>query len=91
LETIRWQDNSDDFVFDDQMLAQILYQKFRIAEITCPTKYFGDASSINFRRSVVYGLGCLQTAFRFRLAKWGVRPDPLLSEKSDLPLTKRKR
>jgi|SRR5579862_4661120 len=64
--------NSDDFVFDNQMLAQVLWHGFTIAEISCPTKYFAEASSINLRRSVVYGLGCLKTAGAFRLAKWGV-------------------
>jgi hypothetical protein len=61
--------NSDDFVFDNQMLAQILWQGWQIAEITCPTKYFEDASSINFTRSVRYGFGCLDTALKYRLAK----------------------
>jgi glycosyltransferase involved in cell wall biosynthesis len=61
--------NSDDFVFDNQMLAQILWQGWQIAEITCPTKYFEGASSINFTRSVKYGFGCLTTAMKYRLAK----------------------
>ena len=61
--------NSDDFVFDNQMLAQILWLGGTVAEISCPTSYFPEASSINFRRSVRYGLGCLATAARFRLAK----------------------
>lgn len=64
--------NSDDFVFDNQMLAQILWHGFTIAEISCPTKYFPEASSINLRRSLVYGLGCLKTSVAFRLAKWGL-------------------
>src|SRR5215207_1510350 len=64
--------NSDDFVFDNQMLAQILWYGFTIAEVSCPTKYFAEASSINFRRSTKYGFGCLATAAEFRLAKWGV-------------------
>ena len=59
LETVRWRENSDDFVFDNQMLAQILWHGFTIGEISCPTKYFPEASSINFRRSVRYGFGCL--------------------------------
>jgi glycosyltransferase involved in cell wall biosynthesis len=63
------QHNSDDFVFDNQLLAQILWHGFTIAEISCPTRYFPEASSINFRRSVEYGLGCLTTALLFRLAK----------------------
>jgi glycosyltransferase involved in cell wall biosynthesis len=65
--------NSDDFVFDNQMLLQAHYAGFMIAEITCPTKYFDDASSINFARSVKYGLGCLGVALEYRLAKWGLR------------------
>jgi hypothetical protein len=64
--------NSDDFIFDNQMLAQILWNANQIGEVSCPTKYFPEASSINFRRSVKYGLGCLWTGLLFRLAKWGV-------------------
>jgi glycosyltransferase involved in cell wall biosynthesis len=77
LERLPLAANSNDFVFDNQMLAQILWAGFTIAEITCPTKYFDAASSINFRRSVTYGFGCLWTALRFRLAKWGVMSSPL--------------
>lgn len=72
LETIPWQENSDDFVFDNQMLAQVLWHGFAIGEITCPTRYATDASSINFARSVKYGFGCLATAAEFRLARWRV-------------------
>lgn len=61
--------NSDDFVFDNQMLAQILWLDYTIAEVSCPTKYFPEASSINLKRSITYGLGCLMTALSFRLAK----------------------
>jgi glycosyltransferase involved in cell wall biosynthesis len=64
--------NSDDFVFDNQMLAQILWLGYTVGEVSCPTKYTPDASSINFRRSVSYGFGCLYTALTFRLAKWGL-------------------
>lgn len=64
--------NSDDFVFDNQMLAQIFYKDFEIGEITCPTKYFEEASSINFGRSVTYGLGVLLTSVQYRLQKWGL-------------------
>ena len=64
--------NSDDFVFDNQMLAQVIWFGYTVAEISCPTKYFADGSSINFRRSVVYGFGCLWTALKFRLARWGL-------------------
>jgi len=72
LETINYHANSDDFVFDNQMLSQIFYAGFEIAEITCPTKYFPEASSINFRRSVKYGLGVLKTSLVHRLNKWGI-------------------
>ena len=61
--------NSDDFVFDNQMLAQIIWFGYTVAEISCPTKYFTEASSINLQRSIKYGFGCLQTALTFRLAK----------------------
>ena len=64
--------NSDDFVFDNQMLAQILWHGFTIGEVSCPTKYFAEASSINFSRSVKYGFGCLSTGLKFRLAKLGL-------------------
>jgi glycosyltransferase involved in cell wall biosynthesis len=69
LEQLPLQANSDDFVFDNQMLAQILWLGHTIAEVSCPTKYFTEASSINFTRSVKYGLGCLVTALTFRLAR----------------------
>ena len=65
-------ENSDDFVFDNQMLAQCVYFGFRIGEISCPTKYFTDASSINFRRSVQYGFGVLKVACQFRLQRMGL-------------------
>ena len=61
--------NSDDFVFDNQMLAQILWYRYTVAEVSCPTKYFAEASSINLFRSIKYGFGCLYTAFLFRLSK----------------------
>jgi glycosyltransferase involved in cell wall biosynthesis len=69
LEQLPLELNSDDFLFDNQMLAQILWFGHTIAEVTCPTKYFAEASSINFLRSVKYGFGCLLTALSFRLAK----------------------
>jgi glycosyltransferase involved in cell wall biosynthesis len=72
LERLPLEANSNDFVFDNQMLAQIIWFGYRIGELTCPTKYFEDASSINFRRSVIYGLGVLKTALQFRLNKWGI-------------------
>ena len=72
LETLPLAANSDDFVFDNQMLAQIVWHQFRIGEVSCPTKYFDDASSINFRRSVTYGLGVLATAVSYRLNRLGL-------------------
>src|SRR5438552_6962641 len=72
LERLPLKANSDDFVFDNQMLAQILWFGYTIAEVSCPTRYFAEASSISFRRSVRYGFGCLSTAMNYRLAhmKW---------------------
>jgi len=72
LETLSLEENSDDFVFDNQMLAQILWHGFTIGEVSCPTKYFAEASSINLRRSIKYGFGCLHTGLRFRLARIGL-------------------
>ncbi len=72
LTEVAWQNNSDDFVFDNEMLAQIVWAGHTIAEVSCPTKYFPEASSINFQRSLRYGLGCLSVALRFRLSKWGL-------------------
>ena len=69
LETLDISHNSDDFVFDNQMLAQILWHGFTIGEVSCPTKYFAEASSINFRRSLKYGFGCLWVGLQYRLAK----------------------
>ena len=67
LEAVPWQGNSDDFVFDNQILNQVLAEGFRIGEISCPTRYFDEASSISFSRSVRYGLGVVMEAIRFRL------------------------
>lgn len=64
--------NSEDFVFDNQMIAQIFYAGFEIGEVTCPTKYFKEASSINFSRSITYGLGVLGVSFQYRIAKLGI-------------------
>jgi hypothetical protein len=77
LQAIDLSANSDDFVFDNQMLAQVHWHGYTVAEVTCPTKYFADASSINLRRSIKYGLGCVATAIAFRLAKWGLMKTPL--------------
>ena len=77
LEKLDLSRNSNDFVFDNQMLAQIIWLKEPIAEVSCPTKYFEEGSSINFARSVKYGFGCLATAAAFRLARWGWMRSPL--------------
>jgi len=69
LQSINYNANSDDFVFDNQMLAQIFYKGFEIAEITCPTKYFGEASSINIRRSIIYGLGVIKVSLQYLMQK----------------------
>jgi glycosyltransferase involved in cell wall biosynthesis len=72
LEALPLEANSDDFVFDNQILAQAILAGARIGEMSCPTRYFSEASSINFTRSCVYGLGVLKTSVEFRLAKWGL-------------------
>jgi hypothetical protein len=74
-------ENSDDFVFDNQMLAQCVHFGFRIGEVSCPTKYFEEASSINFRRSVTYGLGVLVTTLQFALQKWSLGGFRIFSSK----------
>lgn len=73
LETVDFEQNSDDFIFDNQIVAQIFAQGYSIAEITCPTRYFAEASSINFRRSVRYGLGVLGVSARYALHRLGWR------------------
>ncbi len=72
LESVPYEENSDNFVFDNQMLAQIWYAGFEIAEVTCPTKYFREASSINIRNSITYGFGVLKTSVLYRLNKWKI-------------------
>ena len=79
LERVPFERNSDDFVFDNQMLAQILWLGYTIAEVSCPTSYSADASSIDFARSVRYGFGCLHTAVAFRLARMGMLASRLFS------------
>src|ERR1051326_3116674 len=74
-------ENSDDFVFDNQMLAQCAYFGFKLGEVSCPTKYFAEASSINFRRSVKYGFGVLATTMQFALQKWGLGNFKIFSAK----------
>jgi glycosyltransferase involved in cell wall biosynthesis len=82
LEKMPLTENSNDFVFDNQMLAQICWYGYTIAEVSCPTRYFAEASSINFRRSVTYGFGCLGTALKFRLAKMGLASSRLFPPKT---------
>jgi len=91
LEKLHLADNSDDFVFDNQMLAQILWHGFTIAEVSCPTKYFAEASSINFRRSIKYGFGCLSTGAKFRLAKMGFGSSKLFPRVTTVATTTRAR
>lgn len=81
LETLPLEENSDDFVFDSEMLVQAVWFGFRIGELSCPTRYFKDASSINFRRSVKYGFGVLASIIKFLLGKWGIRSFMIFSRK----------
>lgn len=79
LNDINYNINSDDFIFDNQMLAQIFYKGYEVAEITCPTKYFEDASSINLKRSTIYGFGVLKTSILYRLNKMGLVKSKIFS------------
>ncbi len=79
LEDIDFENNSDDFVFDNEMLSQVIWKGYQIGEITCPTKYFEEASSINFQRSAVYGLGCLKNSVLFRANKLGLISSKIFS------------
>ena len=72
IRAIDFEANDDDFVFDNEMLSQLIYKDFRFGEVTCPTKYFEEASSINFARSMKYGLGVLRVSLEHRLNKWGI-------------------
>ena len=87
LEGIPYQRNSDDFVFDNQILVQAHALGFRIAELTCPTKYFAEASSTNFRQSLRYGILCCATAAQYRLHRMGVLPSRLFERKGSAPDT----
>jgi glycosyltransferase involved in cell wall biosynthesis len=82
LEQLNLERNSDDFVFDNEMLAEILWHGFTIAEVSCPTKYFAEASSINLRRSIRYGFGCLGTGLKYRLARIGLLRSRLFPERA---------
>jgi hypothetical protein len=73
--------NSDNYVFDNQMLAQIWFAGYEIAEITCPTKYFKEASSINIKNSSIYGMGVLITSLQYRLQKWGIGKNEIFKQK----------
>jgi glycosyltransferase involved in cell wall biosynthesis len=81
LTALPLEETSDDFVFDNEMLAQVIYLRFRIGEVSCPTKYFPEASSINFSRSVKYGLGVLATSIKFRLERMGLAHFAFLNPK----------
>jgi glycosyltransferase involved in cell wall biosynthesis len=85
LETLPLEHCSEDFVFDNQMLAQSTYYGFRIGEISCPTRYFPEASSINFRRSVVYGAGVVRTSVQYRLQRWGLARFAIFSGQPQSP------
>jgi glycosyltransferase involved in cell wall biosynthesis len=86
LESLPLLANSDDFVFDNEMLTQAIAYGFRLGEISCPTKYFAEASSISFRRSVTYGIGVLRTSLWYRLAKWGLAQPRIFSRSPTLRL-----
>jgi hypothetical protein len=79
LRRISYNGNSNDFIFDNQMLAQIFYAGYKIGEMSCPTKYFKDASSINLRRSIQYGFGVLGVAVTYRLCKWSMMKSKLFA------------
>jgi glycosyltransferase involved in cell wall biosynthesis len=83
LETVPLNENSDDFVFDNEMLAQILYFGYRIGEISCPTKYFEGASSIGLKRSIKYGIGVMVTSLKSFLHRLKIRKDPLFNSEGD--------
>lgn len=86
LQTLPLHENSDDFLFDNEMLAQAIFFDFKVGEISCPTRYFAEASSINFRRSLVYGFGVLWTSVRFRLQRWGMAKFRIFSPRPARPL-----
>jgi glycosyltransferase involved in cell wall biosynthesis len=83
LEKLPLEANSDNFVFDNQMLAQLIYAGYNIGEISCPTRYLADSSSINFKNSTVYGLGVLKVSLLFRLTRWGLINSPLFEMRSE--------
>lgn len=81
LETVDYEVNSNNFIFDNQMLSQIIYEGFEIGEVTCPTKYFEEASSINFKNSSIYGIGVLKVSLVHRLCKWGLMKSKMYERK----------
>ncbi|MFZ5942140.1 MAG: glycosyltransferase family 2 protein [Bacteroidota bacterium] len=85
LRKIGFEGNSDDFVFDNQMIAQIFYAGYEIAEVTCPTRYFEEASSINLRRSIIYGMGVLKVSLQYFMQKLGLIRHPLFNQKQLQP------
>jgi len=83
LEELPLEKNSNDFVFDNQMLAQVIYFGFRIGEVTCPTRYTAESSSINFKRSVRYGLGVVKTSLQFRMSRMGLHSFPVFHRRGE--------
>lgn len=81
LESVDYEANSNNFIFDNQMLSQIIYQDFGIGEVTCPTKYFEEASSISLRNSSIYGMGVLKVSLVHRLCKWGLMKRKMYEKK----------
>lgn len=79
LRAINYNIDNDDFIFDNEMLAQIFYKGYEIGEVTCPTKYFKEASSINLKRSTIYGFGCIRVSLVYRLCKWGLMKSKLFN------------
>jgi glycosyltransferase involved in cell wall biosynthesis len=86
LETLPLELNSDNFIFDNQILAQIIYAGYSIGEVSCPTRYLDDSSSINFKNSLVYGLDVLKTSLLYRLNAWGIISCPLFRKNQKPPL-----
>ena len=84
LETLPLESNDDDFVFDNQMISQIIYAGFDMGEVTCPTRYMQDSSSISFPKAVSYGIGVIKTSMAFRLHRWGLCSSPLFAPLDDV-------
>jgi hypothetical protein len=90
LRKIAFEENSNDFVFDNEVIAQLFMAGFEIAEITCPTRYFPEASSINFLRSTKYGFGVLRVCFQYRFEKWGIGKRRIFAPRSESNFPKEK-